>query len=365
MKHFEPYVSNTIAGTSNQFIFSTKTDTSRVFYKITKGGSYNYSLIFTNTIDSTYADGSRCQKNVVCGSWEILDARVARVRTDIDFTSEKALNELNNSLTDFYSLTFDGNKEKRVAPAEIFASDEIELELNEGEYLCLELTYKGEIIPYHEEAIIPICKKSDTCWHLHKQMPLPAMVGIKRAVKAKIGFIGDSITQGIGVPLNHYTHWNAIVANNLGNEYAFWNLGIGFGRANDIASLGAWYNKALQNDILVLCYGVNDIMQGFSASQVKNDLKTTVQALKNAKKKVILQTVPPFDYNEEQNARWCEVNSYIKNELSQIADYVFDVVPYLGKSEKEPNLAKYGGHPNEQGCQAWGQALYNAIKDII
>ncbi len=368
MKHLEGYVSNTIAGTSNQLIFSSKTDTSRAFYKITEGGKYKYSLAFTNTIDSTFADGSVCQKNVICGSWEILGCKVAVLPSDaldIRFESTEALTELNNSITDFYELTFKGKKDKMVAPAEVFVSDEIELDIKKGDYLCIELTYKGERMPYHEEAIIPICKKTDTCWHLDKKMPLPAMVGIKRSVRAKIGFIGDSITQGIGVPFNHYTHWNAVVASGLGSDYAYWNLGIGFGRANDIATLDAWFKKALQNDVLVVCYGVNDIMQGFSREQIKNDLKTVVKALKEQGKTVVLQTVPPFDYNEEKKAIWEEVNTYIKADLAHQVDLVFDVVPYLGKSESEPQIAKFGGHPNEKGCAIWGNALLLELKKIL
>lgn len=369
MTHFNSYISNTIAGSANQFIFSTSLDTSRVFYKITRGGKHTYSLIFTNTIDSTYSDGAHCQKNVICSEWEILSARVCTVNADklndSILYNEEALSSLNNSLTDFMDLTFDGGSTKQVAPTEIFSSDEIELDIASGDYLCLELTYKGEKMPYHEESIIPICKKTSTSWHLHKKMPLPAMVGIKEKAKAKIGFIGDSITQGIGVPLNHYTHWNSVCASGLGSDYAYWNLGIGFGRANDIASLGAWFNKALQNDILVVCYGVNDIMQGFSENQVKNDLKTTIMELKRAGKRVVLQTVPPFDYNEEKKAIWERVNDYIKTDLVKHVDLVFDVVPYLGKSESEPQIARFGGHPNEQGCAIWGNALCKALKEIL
>ena len=365
MKHFEGYVSNTIASSANQMIFGSNLDTSRVFFKITKGGKYNYSLIFTNTIDSTYARGEHCQKNVICSAWDILEAKTTRVCTDICFLNQEQLNELNNSLENFKTLTFGGSKTMHVEPAQVFACDEFEMEFEAGDYLCLELTYKGEVMPYHEESIIPICKKTDTSWHLHKKMPLPAMVGIKREVKTKIGFIGDSITQGIGVPFNHYTHWNAVVASKLGNDFAFWNLGIGFGRANDIGTLGAWYKKALQNDVLVVCYGVNDIMQGFDKEQIKTDITTTVLDLKKNGKKVILQTIPPFDYNEEQRVKWDEINAYIKTDLAKVVDMVFDAASYLGKSEKEPHLAKFGGHPNEQGCAIWGNALYEAIKDIL
>ena len=118
---------------------------------------------------------------------------------------------------------------------------------------------------------------------------------------------------------------------------------IGFGRASDIASLGAWMYKAIQNDLLVVCYGVNDIMQGASAERVKGDLLTTVNYLLKQGKRVILQTVPPFNYNEEQKTRWLEVNRYIKDELAQKVELVFDVVPYLCLDSDHPEIAKFGG----------------------
>lgn len=77
---------------------------------------------------------------------------------------------------------------------------------------------------------------------------------------------------------------------------------------------------------------------------------------------VILQTVPPFDYTGERIDKWKNINRYIKNDLSKIADLVFDNVPIL--SDGNPNLqnSKYGGHPNEEGCKLWAQALYPEVK---
>ena len=56
MKYFEKYVSNTYAGGVNQLQYSTKENeikTGRVFYKITVGGEYEYSILFSNIIEST------------------------------------------------------------------------------------------------------------------------------------------------------------------------------------------------------------------------------------------------------------------------------------------------------------------------
>ncbi len=81
MDYFNRYVSNTCAGSANQLFFSTgegEIRTGRVFYKITVGGEYAYSLLFSNIIDSTYGDGSRRHCNLICDSWQIHSARVGK-----------------------------------------------------------------------------------------------------------------------------------------------------------------------------------------------------------------------------------------------------------------------------------------------
>jgi lysophospholipase L1-like esterase len=161
---------------------------------------------------------------------------------------------------------------------------------------------------------------------------------------------------------NSYEFWSSRVSSALGEKYAYWNLGIGFGRANDLASDGAWLHKVKQNDIAIVCYGVNDIGQGMSDEQIKSDLSTIVEKLNEAGCEVILQTIPPFDYNEEITMRWLGLNEYIKTELSKKVLFVFDDVPYLSLSESEPQRAKYGGHPNEQGSAVWASALIKEMR---
>ena len=47
------------------------------------------------------------------------------------------------------------------------------------------------------------------------------------------------------------------------------------------------------------------------------------------------------------------------------ADFVFDCVKYLTKDEIMPCVAKYGGHPESEGCKVWGEALFDAVADLI
>ena len=70
MKWFETYSSNTLAGSGNQYYFTTGDDKihrGRIYYKIFAGGTYNYSLLFSNIIDSTYADGKVSHCNMISG----------------------------------------------------------------------------------------------------------------------------------------------------------------------------------------------------------------------------------------------------------------------------------------------------------
>ena len=48
--------------------------------------------------------------------------------------------------------------------------------------------------------------------------------------------------------------------------------------------------------------------------------------------------------------------------LKEKADGFFDNLPLLCMDAPNDNVARYGGHPDEEGCRAWGEALAAAIK---
>lgn len=250
-------------------------------------------------------------------------------------------------------------------PGEFFTSDPVKIVAQKGEYLCLEIAFRGSMIPYHEESILPVFEWKDGKWIPSKRVPFPGMIGCDRMVKKKIGFMGDSITQGIGTPVNAYTHWNALTAAAVGEEYSYWNLGLGYGRAQDAASDSAWLYKAKHLDVVVVCYGTNDIGQGRTTEQMKADLHTIVSKLKAAGVKVIIQTLPPFDRKGELLEKWRDINCYIRNTLSAYADGMFDVVPYLLDGPEEEGKAGYGAHPDENGCLAWANALIPYLQEFV
>lgn len=361
MKYFDTYVSNTIAGSGNQHIFrvgdTQKIRKGRIYYKLFAGGTYNYSLLFTNITDGTMADGSISHCNLLCDEWEILEASLGICKTS----------SLKEAVEPEYTvpMTFAGKAQKTVMPGEFFTSDAVEICAQKGDYLCMELVYRGKVMPYHEETILPTFEWRDDAWVPGKHIPFASMIGCDRKVEKKIGFFGDSITQGLGTPLNKYTHWNALVAENVGEQYSYWNLGLGYGRASDVAVDGAWMFKAKQMDGVVVCFGTNDIGNGSSAEKLKKDLYTIVTTLQKAGVKVLLQTLPPFDRKEEKQQVWLEVNEYVRKELAPIADAFFDVVPLLLDGPESEGKSKFNGHPNEQGCALWAEKLTPVFQKFV
>ncbi|MBP5308506.1 MAG: SGNH/GDSL hydrolase family protein [Clostridia bacterium] len=370
--YFSVFTSNTLAGSGNQFVFASdgkEIKTGRILYKIFSGGKYGYSFLFSNITDGTYADGAVSAKNRACPEWTMHRLRVGKCRfvpegvnpekltvSDGEFSSDI-------TVTDLKEVTFEGKRSKVVGSGEIFATDTIELSFEKDEYLCLEITFSGTVIPYHEESLLPSFVKGESGWVYSRKTPVASMIGCDRKVKGRIVFFGDSITQGIGTPFNSYRHWNALFAEKLGDDFSYWNLGLGFGRAEDAASGGAWFEKAKNCDYCFVCFGVNDLLQGRSKQAIMRDLRHIYKNLTASGVNVVMQTVPPFDYPEELRSAWAEINDFIKTDLA--CGNVFDVVPILMESEKRPFNARFGGHPNENGCRIWAERLYLESKDIF
>lgn len=359
MKWFEQYSSNTMAGSGNQSAFEADpgvVHVGRVYYKALAGGTYGYSFLYTNILDSTFANGDKTVCNMICDEWEIVGATVG---VCAECSAEWAAEPQN-----VQTLTFGGQESKIVMPGEFFTSDETEITAEKGGYLCIEIKFRGTLIPCHPESIIPAFVREDGAWKPSQQLPFVSMVGCTRPVAAKVGFMGDSITQGIGTPYNAYSHWNALCAEQIGTKWSWWNLGLGYARAYDASSNGAWLFKGKQCDIVVVCYGTNDVGHNRTADQIIGDLKTIVEKLHLAGAKVLLQTLPPFDWKDEKLAIWLEVNRRIREELRPQADAFFDIAPVLCEDE-QTGVAKYGGHPDEKGCAKWAEGLVPVIKALL
>ena len=365
MKYFEKYTSNTTGAAGNQLVFYNTDEneiiSSRVFFKITFGGKFNYSFLYSNTVDSTFYDGSISEADTVVDEWYIDSLSVGVCKS----CSRKACPADGEFEGEFIPVAFEGSRSKRVAPGEFFATDEISFSVKAGEFICLEMRFHGKAVPCHEETLLPVFKKQDGEWVENTKIPVPSMIGCDRKVKIRIGFIGDSISQGIGTPFNSYEHYADIVSRRLGADYSYWDMALGFARGYDAAKDGAWLFKARQVDVMCVCFGVNDLLQGYSAEEVKKSLTRIVKKLKASGVKVIIQTVPPFDYVDKLVPLWQSVNEYIISELKPLCDGFLDVREFLSESTGRSHMTVYGCHPDSRGNALWGEALSAVLKEVL
>lgn len=347
-QYYRTYSSDCAAGSSNQTLArfaEPSVHTGRISYRLSYGGE-RYSLLFSNQIDSTYADGSLSVANDIGGTWDILEMRVGLCKA---WDAEPAL---------WHTVTFDGEKTKRVSDPAPFCTDPILLHAERGDYLCYEITLFGDCFPYHEEMILNVRKKTeDGVWLSDKKIPAPLMIGSDRPVKKRIGCLGDSITQGNGTEYESYTHWVARLADGLTDKVSVWDLGIGYARAYDAASDQGWLARAKQCDTVTVCFGVNDLFHARTPQQIAHDLGTILTALKQAGCRTVLFTVPPFDMTGVLMERWYAANALIRGELAKKADAVFDFAAVLGQRAPHEHLSVYGGHPNAEGCAVAAEAL--------
>lgn len=352
--YFTTYVSNTFAGTSNNYILkwgTGKTVTGRLFYKVCEHGTYNYRFLFSNTVDSTFSDGTVSTANMLGGKWRIICAFAGDGGAEIEKFREER----------WVPVLFNQRTERDVLPGDCFWSDEVKLTIPEEHYLVFQWTIAGDSIPYTPDKLLPSFIEEDGVFKPCVDFPQPQLVACDRNIKKKIAFLGDSITQGIGTRTDFYEFWVAEIGKRLGSDFSVWNLGLGYGRAQDAASNGAWLNKAKQMDVVFVCLGVNDIQQGRSQTQLCEDLLKTVKSLKDSGCSVGIFTIPPFDWEGEHEKIWRYVNQYIKAELSEITDYCFDTVKVLGRTPPKENMARYGGHPDGEGGKALAESFITSI----
>lgn len=350
-RYFKDFYSDCTEGTCSQFLCrydSPRDVTGRTWLKLRAGGNY-YSFLFQNQIDSTYSDGSESRANLKGGEWFINRCRVG------------LCSDIGDEPSVWSDVLFNGNRCRQVSAGEgLFCSDPASLNASPGDFLCYEISLTGNEFPSLREQLHRTVVLENGEWVPSCEFPLPAMIGSDRKAEVKLGFLGDSITQGLGTGFDAYEHWVAGISAGIPSEYSVWNLGIGFGRGHDAASDCSWLNKAKKCDIVNICFGVNDLCQTGDMEQLYKDLTKIVLLLKEAGCKTILFTVPPFDLQGELGDKWYEINRRIRTDIGLKADGMFDFADILGWEEPDKHLSRYGGHPNAVGCAAVTRAYLDS-----
>ena len=188
-------------------------------------------------------------------------------------------------------------------------------------------------------------------------------------MKNRIAFWGDSITQGCGTRNNFYEHWSARTALALGGEYSFWNIGLGWARGSDAALHEYWRYKAAQADTVCIVHGVNDINSGAysagktaSADDVIETLESNIKFLQKQGVRVILFTIPPFEYPGHNYMVW----KTLRYAYPALADaYGIPLFDFSGTLDARPpygNRYIHGAHPDGEGGRIAAEALVRFLQ---
>ena len=345
------FVSNTGASTSHNAAIILKKGETRTFRALIRPieyGCLRWRFRFSNCVDSTWDDGSVSWADMPGGRLEIVSAWAA---------AEGGA---------FQMVTWGGAPGRTVEPRAWAVSDPVALDIPCGGRLafswCLRALEDDCVLPVTPDSrVLTFSAPGDAAsegmeaFREDETACLPDAFEADRPLRARMVFMGDSITQGCQTRVDMYEQWAARIAAGLGRETAVWNIGLGYGRAADAAKNGAWLGKAAGADIVNLCFGVNDLLHGSRDAEVlTRDLRAAVSGLKarNPRVKVVLFTIPPFDLTGEDEARWRAVNERIRGGDHLGADAVFDIAAILGCETPRDNLAFFGGHPDGRGGAA-------------
>lgn len=342
---FGKYVSNTFIATGNNSIVAEADSvTYRAYFPVEEYGELEYCFYFSNTVDSTYDDGEEAYVGLMGGNYTVESAFIADGGTSVD-----------DEIANYQAVTFGGSAQKSVAGGETYWSDPISYNVEEGHFLVWEWTLTGENIPaismsnltkvgadYNDGKGLVYCD----------QVPMPQLIGADRDVKYRIAAIGDSITQGCQTEAMAYEFWSARISQKLGDDYGFWNCGLGWSRTSDAAADGDWLERASSADVVLVAFGTNDIVSGEyggdggnTASEIDGYLRTVLDKLKAENCGIVVFNAPPEDYREDMESVRTEYNDLLRKTCEEYGVFYFDFASLLS-AEEEPAKPLYGGHPN-------------------
>lgn len=368
VEKFDTYVSNTVVATGNNTTVSAaESVTYRAWIPVEQAGEFSYCFYFSNTVDSTWDDGSDTYAGMPGGSYTIESAYIADAGTEFD------ANVTPETMT---AVTFGGAASKDVSPSETFWSDPVSLTVPEGHYLLWQWTLKGTDIPAINMSNLAYsyADKGDGKGFLYAgEVPLPQLFGVERDVKAQIVTLGDSVTQGCQTTEFACNFWAAQTLEQLGAEdYSLWNLGLGYARGTDCAQDGDWLERAVAGaDLITVAFGTNDIISGpygGSGHATADEIETAVRTITNRCTEsgipTILWNSPPFDLTEELDAVRTDYNARVETIASDCGAVYFDAASLLA-DPADASKTVYGQHPNDEGGTVLANALVESIRSTI
>jgi len=365
---FRTYPSNIALGTGHNWILcfdSPRRIRARGYFRALSHTPDTWRFWFSNAVDSTFDRGDVAYPDRPGGNWRILSARIG----DGGVYRCEAMTEP-APVTGWTDVTFAGKASRDVAPCERFWSDEVSFTLPEDHYIVWEWELEGNEIPCTPDSQAPTFTAfDDEPLTFRAECPLPDLFGARREVAGRIAFWGDSITQGCGTRNNFYEHWSARAALALGKEYSVWNIGLGWARGSDAAYHECWKYKAAQADTVCIVHGVNDIRSGKygteggdSAEEIIAAVEQNVRTLQKQGIRVILFTVPPFEYPGKWYMVWKTLRYAYPALAKELGVELFDFSGTLDARPPYGNRFIHGAHPDGEGGRIAAEALLQSKK---
>jgi acyl-CoA thioesterase-1 len=182
------------------------------------------------------------------------------------------------------------------------------------------------------------------------------------AESKKLLFLGDSITEGLGVAkADSYPSLIEKKVKETGKNWVVVNASISGSTTASGPSRMKWQLKA-KPDLVVLALGANDGLRGLDLKAMEKNLSETIEMAQNEKIQVVLagMMMPP-NYGKDYRQKFQEVYPRLAKK------YHLKSIPFLLDGVAgNPELNQADGiHPNEKGHKIIADRVWAVLKDLL
>ncbi len=164
---------------------------------------------------------------------------------------------------------------------------------------------------------------------------------------------GDSLTYGFGAPIDK--SYPSVLSKMTG--IPVYNAGIngetsaeGLNRLPDLL-------QEKQYDLVILCFGGNDILQKLPMSQLRSNLKQMINMIKESGAQVLLISVPNISlFGLSPLELYEEVSD--ETGVPLLSGVLSDIL-------NDPSLKSDQIHPNANGYQVLAEEIYKKLKELF
>lgn len=192
---------------------------------------------------------------------------------------------------------------------------------------------------------------------------LVQFMSVSHAEAKKMVFLGDSLTEGLGV--SKESAYPFLIDQKIQKisktPWKVVNSGLSGSTSASAPSRVQWILK-MKPDLCLIALGANDGLRGLSVMEMKKNLSEAIQVLKKAKIQVILvgMKMPPnygLQYTQNFEKSYKELA-----QLEKIPFYPFLLEGMAGNPQfNQPD----GIHPNEEGHKVIAEKLFNFLKAYL